>query len=152
MKNTETHESPNPTGPDLLVATNRTLEHLIELQQLILRPDIQKARSDRQVKKLRAAIPADMLRSFDRVAEHGRTAVAMVTASGACGSCHLKLPTGFASAVLGMHVGIEKCPHCGCFLYSGAMLSAVKVSKQANSPGAPAKSGAGNCLGQNLSL
>jgi C4-type zinc ribbon domain len=152
MKNTEIHKATNPTGPDLLVATNRTLEHLIELQQLIHRPDNQKALADRQVRKLRAAIPADMLRSFDRAAEHGRAAVAMVTSSGACGGCHLKLPSGLASAVLGTRVGINKCPHCGCFLYSGAILSAVKVSKQAHTPDGPSKGGGGNGLGQNLSL
>ncbi len=117
---------------------NKTLTSLIQLQELMCRYENagHPASLRRQADRLRTKLPETILRQFDRLAEHGRLPVAHVSASGACGSCHLQLT---ASDVLRLRHALESneenfslCPFCGGFLYSPVALSGVaQTSKSA---------------------
>lgn len=103
---------------------NTTLKNLIRLQELtrLYEHSGHPASQHKRIVHLRGSLPPNLLRRFDHLTEHGRLPVAQVSASGACGSCHLKLT---ASDVLRLrHVQesnvetVSLCPFCGCFLYS----------------------------------
>jgi len=111
---------------------NKTLTSLIQLQELMRRYENtgHPASLRRQADRLRTKLPENILRQFDRLAEHGRLPVAQVSASGACGSCHLKLT---ANDVLRLRHALESntenvlaCPFCGCFLYLPAAVAESK--------------------------
>ena len=111
---------------------NTTLKDLIRLQELMRRYENSghPASQHKRIVHLRGSLPANLLRRFDHLAEHGRPPVAQVSASGACGSCHLKLT---ASDVLRLRHAQESnaenfslCPFCGCFLYSPAAMADSK--------------------------
>ncbi len=113
--------SQNAAVANQVAGTGQTLRQLIELQELTGSCPGE-TRVKRQIDELRAAIPVELLRAFDSAAEHGRAAVALVTDSGACGGCHLKLPSGMATKVQVLSDRIQKCPYCGCFLCSSMAL------------------------------
>jgi predicted nucleic acid-binding Zn-ribbon protein len=105
---------------------NNTLSDLIRLQELTLESESEghEAILRKRIDRLRAKLPETVLRRFDHLAEHGRRAVARVSQSGACGSCHLKLTRG---DVLRLRHTCEEavpaCPYCGCFLYAADTVS-----------------------------
>ena len=101
---------------------NTNLNHLIRLEELT-RDYEREGRSTklrRQIDNLRAKLPENVLRRFDRLAEHDRLPVAQVSESGACGSCHLKLPPADALRIRSSSHALPVCPFCGCFLYTRA--------------------------------
>jgi hypothetical protein len=101
---------------------SRELRWLIDLAEYTHGGKARGRGAARHVSQLRAALPEELVRCFDHVAEHGRVPVATVTESGSCGSCHLQLPSGMASRLNFFHKTIHHCPHCGCFLYSARAL------------------------------
>lgn len=102
---------------------NPTLKNLIRLEELSRQYDQEDCPANlrRQITRLRDKLPADVLRHFDRLAEHGRAPVARVFPSGACGGCHLKLTPSdvlrFRHAPMPEDESAPMCPFCGCFLY-----------------------------------
>ncbi len=113
--NSSVAASSNP-GP------NPNLIHLIQLQKLMRQLEVEGRRANKHVAELRATIPPHLLRCFDHAAQHGRAAVARVSGSGVCGSCHLKLPSGLASTVHVFNEHLDKCPYCGCFIFTNSEL------------------------------
>jgi predicted nucleic acid-binding Zn-ribbon protein len=99
---------------------NATLKDLIRLNELVRQyePEGCPARLHKQVNQLRAKLSTNILRRFDRLAEHGRRSAAQVSKSGACGSCHLALTPGDMMQFRNAQDQVFTCPHCGCFLYS----------------------------------
>ncbi len=112
------HRSQNSVGSNQVAGTSQNLIQLIHLQELTSRSESGQTPARGQIEELRAGIPLELLRSFDSAAGQRRMAVARVTESGACGGCHLKLPSGTPSRVQVLMDQIHKCPYCGCFLYS----------------------------------
>ncbi len=115
-------ESPGTGEAGLRPVVSRELLQVLKLQQLTNHLANAKAREQKQIENLRSFMPPQVLRCFDNLTEHGRPAAAMVTPSGSCGSCHLKLPSGIASRLYTVDAQISHCPNCGCFLYSAAAL------------------------------
>jgi predicted nucleic acid-binding Zn-ribbon protein len=73
-----------------------------------------------KIDEVHGCIPENLLRHFDRLYEHGKSPLAEISLSGACGSCHFKLPPGDA---LRVHRASEAnkvvaCAFCGCLLYA----------------------------------
>lgn len=101
---------------------NEILQKLIRLKQLLEseqnEPDEGCLRS--QIDGVRGSIPENLLRHFDRLSEHGKQPLAEMSPSGACGSCHLKLPAGDVLRVRRASEAskVIVCPFCGCFLYA----------------------------------
>jgi predicted nucleic acid-binding Zn-ribbon protein len=73
-----------------------------------------------QIDEVHGCIPENLLRHFDRLYEHGKSLLAEISSSGACGSCHLKLPPGDALRVRSVSEAnkVIACPFCGCLLYA----------------------------------
>jgi predicted nucleic acid-binding Zn-ribbon protein len=104
---------------------NMTLNNLVRLEALTRQcgkrngtPGLRK-----QIARLRAVLPENILRRFDHLAGHGRLPVAQISVSGACGSCHLALTPGdaqrFQRHAQEPHLdSVLMCPFCGCFLYA----------------------------------
>ncbi len=109
--------SQNPVAPEQVPGTSWNVGRLISLQELTGRAGTDKKGLGKEIKELRAAIPLELLRLFDRAIEHGREAIARVSESGACGGCHLMLPSGMAAKVRVLTDEVHKCPYCGRFLY-----------------------------------
>ena len=100
---------------------NKTLAMMIRLQQLTQHaghspnePALQ-----RRILRLRRRIPENYLNRFDRLVQRRGMAVAGMSASYACGGCHLQLPIGDVWLVREASEMMASCPHCGCFLYDG---------------------------------
>jgi predicted nucleic acid-binding Zn-ribbon protein len=98
---------------------NATLKNLIRLQELMQQfesegraPGLRK-----QIDGLRAKLPEDVMRRFDHVAEHRRVSVAQLTATGACGVCHMKLPPADVLRIRSSTHLLPICPMCGGFIY-----------------------------------
>jgi len=103
-----------------ILAMDKVLANMIRLQELMRlsgRPKRGKA-PQRQVKRLRNKIPGNLLEAFDRLLHHGRTPMAALSESAACGSCHLNLPRFEVLQVRRATGQIFTCPYCGCFLYA----------------------------------
>ncbi len=124
------HRSQNAVEANQVPGTSRNLWQLIQLQQLSRGSEAEGTATRGQIEELRAAIPDELLRSFDSAAQRGRAAVAWVSESGGCGGCHLKLPAGMAARIEVLKEQIHKCPYCGCFLYS----SMIRFSSGQSSP------------------
>lgn len=105
---------------------NKTLANLIQLQELMRRYENSGhlANLRRQVERLRAKLPKNILRQFDHLAELGRLPVAQVSESGACGSCHIKLPLADVLHIRSSDHQFPICPFCGCFLYVASAVPA----------------------------
>jgi predicted nucleic acid-binding Zn-ribbon protein len=116
---------------------NTTLNDLVRLQELTRRYENSghPASQHKRIVHLRGSLPANFLRRFDHLAEHGRLPVAQVSASGACGSCHLKLTPSdvlqFRHTQETRAENIPQCPFCGCFLYSPAAVADSKELAEA---------------------
>ena len=114
---------------------NPTLKDLIRLDEAVQRYEREgcPANLHKQVNRLRTKLPANILRRFDHLAEHGRPPVARVSASGACGSCHLRLTPSevlrFRHAQESNAENISLCPFCGCFLYSLAAAESKELTE-----------------------
>jgi predicted nucleic acid-binding Zn-ribbon protein len=104
---------------------NTTLKTLIRLEQLTQRceKDDQETNLRQQIDDLRAQLPQSLLRRFDHLAERGRLSVAQVSASGGCGSCHMKLPLADVLRIRSSSRALANCPFCGCFLYVQAAVT-----------------------------
>src|SRR5690349_17152981 len=98
---------------------DETLERMLRLKELM-----KKARDRKQspgwqqeVDDLRAKVESDLLRPFDHLLDRGRPPIGLLSDSGACSTCHLKLTP---DQILHMRnqpgLGFS-CPHCGCLLY-----------------------------------
>jgi len=86
------------------------------------------ARPQAEINRLRGQLPEDLLRRFDRLLERGRRPIAPLSPSGACGSCHLKLPP---AEVLDFHRApgqVGACPHCGCVLFDATPLRQAEAT------------------------
>ncbi|MGB8368604.1 MAG: C4-type zinc ribbon domain-containing protein [Limisphaerales bacterium] len=112
---------------------NKTLTSLIQLQELMRRYENagHPASLRRQVDRLRTKLPKNILRQFDHLAELGRLPVAQVSASGACGSCHMKLPPADMLHIRSSDHQFPICPFCGCFLYAAAAVAESKELTEA---------------------
>jgi predicted nucleic acid-binding Zn-ribbon protein len=99
---------------------NATLNHLIQLQELVLQYENADHTSalSRRIDHLRAQLPQDVLRRFDHVADHRRIGVASLLPSGACGICHMKLPPADVQRIRTSTHMLPVCPLCGGFLYA----------------------------------
>jgi predicted nucleic acid-binding Zn-ribbon protein len=98
---------------------NRTLAMMIRLQELTLRNRRSAATPgvERRILRLRGRIPSEYLNRFDHLLQRRHVAVAVISQSGACGSCHLQLPVGDIWLVREASEILASCPHCGCFLH-----------------------------------
>jgi predicted nucleic acid-binding Zn-ribbon protein len=70
-----------------------------------------------EVKDFRDRLPENLLRRFDRLMDHGHRPIAPLSESGACGSCHLKLPPDEVLDFRRAPDQVHACPHCGCVLF-----------------------------------
>lgn len=104
------------------IIMNAILQHLIALEDLTEQCDngnpttVQRTKID----NLRAELPVNILRRFDHLTKHGRLPVVPLSESGACGSCHLKLPPADVLRIRSSSHALPVCPFCGCFLYASA--------------------------------
>lgn len=105
-----------------------TLSNLIRLQKLTLGSDGEGSEAvlRKQVERARAKLPEAMLRRFDHLVEYGRVPLMRLSESGACGSCHLKLPAAEAMQIRQEADHPHTCPHCGCWLYTAAEAATEK--------------------------
>jgi predicted nucleic acid-binding Zn-ribbon protein len=111
---------------------NTTLNNLILLQELMQRLE-NEGRSPslrKQIDGLRAQLPAEVLRRFDHVGEHRRVSVAPLSASGACGICHMKLPPADVLRIRSSTHTLPICPLCGGFLYMAATIGEAKETAE----------------------
>jgi len=101
---------------------NKTLTSLIQLQELTLKcgSENRVSESHGEIKRLRAGLPEGILRRFDHFTKFRRLAVAQLSESGACNSCHMKLPPADALHIRSSSHRLATCPFCECFLYSPA--------------------------------
>jgi predicted nucleic acid-binding Zn-ribbon protein len=100
---------------------NTTLKNLIRLDELTRRCENEDStiELERKMDWLRTRLPNAVLGRFDHLIQRGRLAVAQVSESGACGSCHLKLtPADAVRFRRASEDTILTCPYCGCFLYA----------------------------------
>ncbi len=111
---------------------NATLNHLIRLQELMQQFENEGNTSSlrKQIDGLRGKLPAEVLRRFDHVANHRRLSVAQISASGACGICHMKLPPADVLRIRGSTHTLPICPLCGGFLYMTATAEEAKETTE----------------------
>ena len=100
---------------------NKTLAMMMRLQQLTQHAGRSRNESvlQRRILRLRRHIPENYLNRFDRIFQRRGMAVAAISASYACGGCHLQLPIGDVWLVREASEMMASCPHCGCFVYDG---------------------------------
>ena len=98
---------------------NKTLAMMLRLQELTQRAAHSPHESalERRIARLRRRIPENYLNRFDRLFQRRGMAVAAMSASYACGGCHLQLPIGDVWLVREAGELMASCPHCGCFVY-----------------------------------
>lgn len=68
-------------------------------------------RLEREAANIRAALTPFAVRALDVLERKGTLPLVAHLHDGACGECHLCVPTALASAV-GTSVGVQRCPHC----------------------------------------
>jgi predicted nucleic acid-binding Zn-ribbon protein len=91
------------------------MEKLLSIQKLELGATSLKLEHEAETLKLREQVPAPILGHFDRLIARGKKGVA-VARNGACGECHLRLPSG-TMAALAYTNEIHLCDNCGRYLY-----------------------------------
>jgi predicted nucleic acid-binding Zn-ribbon protein len=91
------------------------MENLLALQKVQLQTQPLSPENAREILKLREPVPAPVLAHFDRLIARGKKGVA-VARNGACGECHLRLPSG-TMAALAYTNEIHLCDNCGRYLY-----------------------------------
>lgn len=99
---------------------NKTLTSLIRLKELTGQSehDGETTTARQEIEGLRHKLLGDVLRRFDHLTNHGRRPVAPLSPSGACGSCHIKLPPSDVLRLRSSSHSLPTCPFCGCFLYA----------------------------------
>jgi len=99
---------------------NETLTSLIRLQELTLKGESKNHISElhREINRLRAGLSQHILRRFDHFTKFRRLAVAQLSESGACNSCHMRLLPADALHIRSSSHRLATCPFCECFLYS----------------------------------
>jgi len=99
---------------------NITMKNLIALQELTQRFEHENhdSRLRLEIERVRAGLSEGILRRFDHFTKFRRLAVTQLSESGACGSCHMKLPPGDALRIRNSTHQLATCPFCSCFLYS----------------------------------
>jgi predicted nucleic acid-binding Zn-ribbon protein len=104
---------------------NATLNHLIHLQELMQQFESEghPPRLRKQIDGLRVQLPENLLLRFEHLAERRRRPVAQLSESGACGSCHMKLPVAEVLRIRSSGHTLPVCPCCGCFLYPPAAVA-----------------------------
>jgi C4-type zinc ribbon domain len=90
------------------------MEHLLALQKLALDTKPLKLEHEAEVLKSREKVPAPILGHFDRLIARGKKGVA-IARNGACGECHLRLPSGTMGA-LAYTNEVHLCDNCGRYL------------------------------------
>lgn len=124
------------------------VNHLIQLQELILIRDEQKIHSggectahleelDKSIAAMAAQLPEDVRMRLDRLVKKDRNVMAPIT-NGVCAACGMMLPISQVQAVR-MLREIHNCPNCARMLYCPET-GARRVSK-AESRLAPPKAG-----------
>jgi predicted nucleic acid-binding Zn-ribbon protein len=93
----------------------KTMEHLLELQALVLQPEIHRSAAKTRIQQLRQDVPEPILSHFDRLVARGKRAIALVR-NGVCNECHLGLSSG-ALADLAYASDVHLCDNCGRYLY-----------------------------------
>jgi len=91
------------------------MENLRALQNLQLHTQPLSLQNERAILELRAPVPAAILARFDRLIARRKKGVA-IARNGACGECHLRLPSG-TMAALAYTNEIHVCDNCGRYLY-----------------------------------
>jgi len=84
------------------------------LQKLALDTKPLKLEHEAEVLKWREKVPAPILGHFDRLIARGKKGVA-IARNGACGECHLRLPSGTMGA-LAYTNEVHLCDNCGRYL------------------------------------
>lgn len=92
------------------------MEKLLALQKLALDTKPLKLEHETEVLKWREKMPASILSHFDRLIARGKKGVA-IARNGACGECHLRLPSGTMGA-LAYTNEVHLCDNCGRYLLS----------------------------------
>jgi len=116
---------------------NKTLANLIRLQELLEQHEQGDDTEDlrKLMDRVRGKLTEAHLRRFEHLIERGRLAVARVSESGACGSCHLKLTAGdslrFRQPQDPKEDRVFTCPFCGCFLYVASAITSKKEATAA---------------------
>ncbi len=111
---------------------NKTLANLIRLQELLEQHEQGDDTEDlrKLTDRVRGKLTEAHLRRFEHFAQRGRSPVAQVSESGACGSCHLKLTPGdslrFRRPQDPKEDRVFTCPFCGCFLYVASAITRKK--------------------------
>jgi hypothetical protein len=116
------------------------MENLLKLQTFQLQSTSLSLENKSEILKLREKIPGPILGRFDRLVARGKKGVAIVH-NGACGECHLRLPSGTAADLRFTHE-LHVCDNCGRYLYLPAD-ETPGGDKPAPSPKAPVRRGAG---------
>ncbi len=93
------------------------LARLIRMQAWVAGLEVGKSPCGQEWERLRTGVPEKYLNLFDHLRANAKTAVARLSATGACGGCHLNLPGALASRIVHAGGEIHVCPHCGCILH-----------------------------------
>lgn len=88
---------------------------LFELQQLEFTNRNLTPEQEAQVNELRAKIPAQYLRHYDRLKQRGRKGVSLVV-NGVCSECRMRLASGVLNGVRSGN-DIYVCDNCARYLY-----------------------------------
>jgi len=110
------------------------MDQLRRLQKLALDPQPLTLEHKAEVLKLRERVPAPVLGHFDRLIARGKKGVA-IARNGACGECHLRLPSGTLAA-LAYTDEVHLCDNCGRYLYlpENEPLGLTDLPPAANAP------------------
>lgn len=91
------------------------MEPLLEIQTLSLANRALKPEEQARVEELRGQVPAPILAHFDRLIVRGKKGIA-IARNGACGECHLRLPSGTIAALVAAN-DVLLCENCDRYLY-----------------------------------
>src|SRR5258708_39567880 len=93
----------------------QVMENLLALQNHELATEPVSPGQKAEIARLREQVPAPILAHFERLVARGKNGVA-IARHGACGECHLRLPTG-TMAALAYTNEVHLCDNCGRYLY-----------------------------------
>jgi len=121
------------------------IENLLALQKLALQPKPWNPANEARMLELRQTVPPPVLEHFDRMVNHGRSAVALVR-HGMCSECHIRVPVSTLASLVAPQ-DVYLCEICSCYLLLpleevanvGAHVKLKPVSKRVvvKSPPAP---------------
>jgi predicted nucleic acid-binding Zn-ribbon protein len=99
---------------------DKMVAKMMRLQELMQDRSHRKLATERQKRAgcLRRRVPENLLRRFDHLVRQKRLGVATLSKAGACGNCHLMLPSAEVLEIRGCPDQLHTCPYCGCYLYS----------------------------------